>query len=180
MIAVVGIVFGLSTYYKTNQGRLFVDGKLLNLWLVGTFIRQAIYSRFSRLLGLMLKSGVNILPALEMMGDVVGNAVMKEGILRVKQEVSEGSGVAQQLKRSGLFPNLLIQMVSAGESSGKIDELLELAADHYDNEVERMTKNIEAIIEPAFILILGLFVTVLVLGVFLPMWNLYGIIGAEA
>lgn len=180
LVLILGVSFAIYRFYSTKKGRFFLDGKMLNMWLIGPFIRQAIYSRFARLLGLMLKSGVNILPALEMVGDVVGNAVIKDSVLRIRQEVSEGGGIAQQMKRSGRFPNLLVQMVGAGESSGQIDELLTLAADHYDTEVERMTKNVESIIEPLFILVLGLFLAVLVLGVFLPMWNLYGIIGAEA
>ena len=132
------------------------------------------------MLGIMLKSGVNILHGLDLVAQIVGNSVVSDAILRIKEKVSEGDSMSAQMRREKMFPVLLIQIIYAGETSGKMDELLVQIAEHYDAELELMTKNMESMIEPVFILMLGLFVGVMALGIFLPMWNLYNLIAAQA
>lgn len=180
IILVGGATGGIIYHYQTHAGRRFWDGLLLKTWLVGAFLRQAIFSRFSRMLGMMLKSGVNILPALELDSEIVGNSVISDAILRVKEGISQGSTMSAQMRREKFFPILIIQMVRAGEASGRVDELLLQVSEHYDAELDRLTKNIESMIEPVFIMMLGIFISILALGIFLPMWNLYGLIGAQA
>jgi MSHA biogenesis protein MshG len=180
LLVVLGAAVGIYYHHRTHAGRRFWDRLLLNSWLVGVFLKQAIYSRFCRMLGLMLKSGVNILPALELVSEIAGNSIVSDSILRIKEGISQGSTMSSLMRKEKLFPVLVIQMVKAGEASGRIDELLIQASEHYDTELDRLTKNIESMIEPLFILMLGTFIAILALGIFLPMWNLYGLIGAQA
>jgi len=176
ILMVVGGTVGLMSHYKTYQGRRFWDGIFLRLGFVGTFIRHSIFSRFTRMFGMMLKSGVDILQALGLVSDIVGNSIVSDAILRIREKVGGGETLSKELRREGMFPGLLIQIVAAGEASGKMDELLVQIAEYYDGEIDLMTKNMESLIEPVFILLLGGFVGVMALGIFLPMWNLYGLI----
>jgi len=180
LIVIVALAAGVGFHYRTHAGRRFWDGLILRLWVLGIFLKNAIFSRFSRMLGIMLKSGVNVLEGLELVAQIVGNSIISDAILRIKQQVSQGETISAQMKREGIFPSLLIQMVFAGETSGRMDELLMQIAEHYDAEVDLMTKNIETMIEPIFVILLGFFIALMALGIFLPMWNLYGVIAEKA
>lgn len=171
---------GLMFYVRTPSGRRWWDGSLLKIWIAGGFLRNSIYARFARMLGVMLKSGVDILRALELTSQLLGNTVLSDALMKVKEGVKEGESLAARMRREPLFPSLLVQMVNAGEESGRVDELLTQIADFYDSELEIMIKNMEALIEPVFILILAVFVVILALGIFLPIWSLYDAIQATA
>ncbi len=180
LLGVVGLGAAIFYHYRTYKGRRFWDGLLLKAGFIGLFIRQSIFSSFARMLGMMLKSGVDILQSLELVASIVGNSIISDAIRRVRDQVSQGEAMSAQMKREGVFPVLLIQLVSAGEASGKIDELLLEISEYYDLEIDLMTKNMESLIEPIFILVLGFFITVMALGIFLPMWNLYSLIQTQA
>ncbi len=176
VIAAAGLIFfGVRRHYKTETGRLFWDGQLTRIWILGPFFRQAMFSRFSRMLGMMLKSGVNILQALDLVADVVDNAMLRRSILKVREKVSQGHPMAEPMSHDDVFPLLVVQIVRVGEESGKMDDLLVQISSYYDSELDVMAKNMESLIEPFFILMLGVLVLVLALGIFLPMWNLYGV-----
>jgi len=176
----IGLVFAFIYHYKTHSGRRFWDKILLNFPSFGAFIRDSVFSRFSRMLGLMLKSGVNILQGLELVAEIVQNSVVSDSINRVKTRVSEGDTMAGQMKQDGIYPLLLVQMIHVGEESGRLDELLMQIAEFYDAELEVMTKNLETMIEPFFIVVLAGFVMIMALGIFLPMWNLFSVIQQAA
>lgn len=180
LIGAVGIGVAVFYHYRTYKGRRFWDGVLLKAGFVGLFIRQSIFSSFARMLGMMLKSGVDILQSLELVASIAGNSVISDSIRRVRDQVSQGEAMSVQMKREGVFPTLLIQLVTAGEASGKMDELLMQIAEYYDLEIDLMAKNMESLIEPIFVLMLGFFVAVMALGIFLPMWNLYSLIQTQA
>lgn len=176
----LGVAVGIYYHYRTALGRLFWDGLMLRVPIFGEFIRNSIFSRFARMLGLMLKSGVNILQALELIADIVGNRLVADSILRIKEQVAQGDSLANQMRQEGLFPLLLIQIVHVGEESGKVDDLLLQIAGFYDDELEVMTKNMETLIEPIFIVMLAGFVMIMALGIFLPMWNMFSVIQQAA
>jgi len=180
ILAIVGLTALYTSHYRTPKGQRFWDQRFLDMPVAGLFIKVAIYARFSRMMGIMLKSGVPILDVLRLMSSVAGNAVIGDKIIKIREEVSQGDQLSVLMKRSEVFPNLMIQMVSVGEATGKMDELLLLVSDHYDAELDRLTKNMESLIEPLFIVMLAIFVLVLALGIFLPMWDLYGLIGTGA
>ncbi len=172
--------FLIRRHYKTEAGRLFWDGAMLKVWIFGDFFKQAVLSRFTRMLGMMLKSGVNILQALELVAEVVDNATLRRSILKVREKVSQGHAMAEQMGADPIFPTIIVQIVRVGEESGKMDELLIQISSFYDSELDVMTKNMESMIEPFFIVMLAALVLVLALGIFLPMWNIYGVIQKSA
>src|SRR3990167_7720015 len=133
----------IRRHYKTESGRLFWDGAMLRVWVFGDFFKQAVLSRFTRMLGMMLKSGVNILQALELVAEVVDNATLRRSILRVRENVSQGHAMAEQMGNDPIFPTIVVQIVRVGEESGKMDELLIQISSFYDSELDVMTKNME-------------------------------------
>ncbi len=180
LLILAAAAIAVYKHYHTEKGRLFWDGKLLRVWLIGPFMTHAIFSRFTRMLGMMLKSGVNILQGLELIAEIVGNAVMRETILRIRERVSQGSSMAEQMSHEKIFSPIVVQIVRVGEESGKMDDLLLQISNYYDSELDLMAKNIEALIEPFFILMLAALVLIMALGIFLPMWNLYGVVIQQA
>jgi len=180
LMVVAGAAGAIAWHYRTYAGRRFWDGFMLKVYLLGDCIRLGIFSRFSRIMGLMLKSGVDILPAFELVSQTLGNAIIADAVLKIREEVSQGNTIANQMRKSVIFPTLIIQMVNVGESTGKLDELLLQVAEHYDAELDRMVKNIEVLIEPMFIILIGVFVSILALGIFLPMWDMNSLIAQQA
>ena len=129
-------------------------------------------SRFARITAILMKSGVPILEVLDLSAKTCGNVIIARAISNIKESVNQGKGMSEPMKISGLFPNVVIQMVAAGEQTGKVDELLLNVADYYDIESGYMIKNLTTYIEPILILVLGVMVLIMALAIFLPMWNL--------
>jgi len=181
LLILLGIGIGVAFFYhyRSPQGRRFWDALAFKAPILRDFVRYAVFSRFGRMLGILLKSGVSILTSLELLAQIVGNSVVADAILRTKDKIAQGEMMSAQMRREGLFPNLLIQMVHAGEISGKVDELVMEIAEYYESELDMITRNVESLIEPIFIFILASFVLVLALGIFLPMWNMYSLITSQ-
>src|SRR3989338_1900382 len=133
-LGLAAIVIGVIYHYRTYAGRRFWDKLLLRVPVFGVFIRNSVFSRFSRMLGLMLKSGVNILQALELIASIVQSSIVSDSILKIKEHVSQGETMAEQMKSDQLYPLLLVQMVHIGEESGRMDELLLQISTFYDDE----------------------------------------------
>jgi len=129
-------------------------------------------SRFARVTAILMKSGVPILEILDLVGNTTGNVIIKRAITNIRQSVNQGQGMSEPMKITGLFPPVVIQMVYAGEQTGKVDDLLLSVADYYDRESEYMIKNLTTYIEPLLIFFLALGVLLMALAIFLPMWNL--------
>ncbi|MCB9799394.1 MAG: type II secretion system F family protein [Candidatus Omnitrophica bacterium] len=180
VIALIVTALLARRHYQTADGKRFWHRLVLNLPIAGEFLKLAMFARFSRMLGMMLKSGVNVLQALEMIAEIAGNVVVSEAVLRVREKVGGGEGIAAQMAQEEVFPPLLVQITGVGEESGKMDELLLQIAGYYEGELEIMAKNMESLIEPIFILLLAGFVLLLALGIFLPMWNMNTIIQQSA
>jgi len=176
LLAAIGIVI----HYHSHHGRRFWDSLMLKMPVFGTFFKDTIFSRFARMLGMMLKSGVNILQGLELIADIVENSIVSDSIVNMKKAVTEGDALSNQMRHEGMYPILLVQIVKVGEESGKMDELLMQIAEFYDAEIEIMTKNMESMIEPFFIFVLAGFVIIMALGIFLPMWNMFAVIQKAA
>ena len=140
LILLISAGTGLFFYIRTPSGRRFWDGGLLKLWIAGGFLKNSIYARFARMLGVMLKSGVDILQALDLTAQLLGNTVLSDALIKVREGVKEGESLAARMRREPVFPSLLVQMVNAGEESGRVDELLTQIADFYDSELEIMIK----------------------------------------
>ncbi len=168
----LSLLIVLKRYVKTKRGRYFWDYLQYRIPVLGPLFLKIGLSRFTHTLGMLNRSGIPILQALEMTSTTVDNILLAQSIEGVKQRVSEGSSLTDALKESGRFTPLVTQMISVGESSGTLDEMLSRVTDYYDVEVENAMKKLPTYIEPLLTLFLGGVVLLLALAVFLPWWNL--------
>lgn len=167
VLAVIGGWF-FKRYSKSPSGRLKLDGYSLKAPIFGELFRKIAISRFSRTLGTLLQSGVQLLQALEIVKNVVNNRVLTEAIDSTKHSVREGESIAEPLKRSGQFPPMVIHMIAVGEKTGALETMLEKVADSYDMEVNTTVGNLTTLLEPLMILIMGGMVSFIVLSILLP------------
>jgi len=173
VIAAVGIfIFWFRRYIKTEKGRYKFDFYLLRLPLFGQLYLKLIVARFSRTLGALVKSGVSILEALSVTEKTVGNSVISRVIDNIRSAITEGQSLTEPFKASGVFPATVIQMVSLGEKSGKLDQMLTEVANFYDREVDYTVRNITTALEPLLLLAMGAMVAFIALSVLLPIFNL--------
>jgi type IV pilus assembly protein PilC len=166
--AVLGIVFGR----RTEPGRKAWDWLKINLPLVGPMVRKVALSRSVRTLGTLLKSGVPMLDALQMSASVSGNWFYERHWRRVAEEVTGGATVHSALNGNPLFPRVLVQMIASGESTGKLDVVLERVSNHYDQEVESALKTVTSLLEPLLITVMGAVVGGIGLALLLPIFQL--------
>jgi MSHA biogenesis protein MshG len=159
-------------YLKTENGRYFWDKIKTRIPVLGPLFQKIGLSRFSNTFGMLNRSGIPILQALEITSTTVDNVLLSQSIQSVQQKVREGSSLTDALKESGRFTPLVIQMISVGESSGTLDEMLIRVTDYYDVEVDNALKKLPTYIEPLLTLFLGGVVLLLALAVFLPWWNM--------
>ncbi|MDP3730517.1 MAG: type II secretion system F family protein, partial [Candidatus Omnitrophota bacterium] len=159
-------------YSRTERGALFIDGLKLNLPIAGLLYRKVSIARFARTLSTLLSSGVPILTALDITKEVAGNKILENIITNVRKYVEKGERLAEPLKVSGEFPPDVIQMISVGEESGGLDEMLEKIADFYDMTVGYAIKKLTTIIEPLFLMIMGVMIGVIMASMLLPIFDM--------
>jgi type II secretion system protein F len=172
ILAGVLLGFGFAHYARTPAGRLQIDGIKLRVILLGDLFRKLAVARFARTLGTLLRSGVPMLQALDIVRDVTGNVVLAGAIDEVKVGVRGGSGVAAPLGRTAVFPPLALQMISVGEETGKLDEMLVQVAEYFDKEVRAQVKRLTSLLEPALLLVGGLVVGFVVLSMFSAIFSI--------
>ena len=169
--AVVGFVF----YYRTNSGRHVVDRILLRTPIFGPLIQKSSIASFSSTFGLLLKSGVNIVEAIEITKGTAGNAIVEDVLSETKDAVQRGEQVSFTMAKYPLvFPPLVSSMVAIGEETGAVDGMLEKVSDFYEREVDEAVDALTAALEPAMIVFLGIVVGFIVAGMFLPMFAIIG------
>ena len=151
---------------RTPEGRLAWDRFRLRVVLIGDLTRKVAVARFARTLGTLLRSGVPMLQALDIVRDVAGNVVLSEAVDEVKAGVRGGAGVAGPLSRSGVFPQLALQMIGVGEETGRLDDMLVQVADYFDKDVRNTVKSLTALLEPVLLLVGGVVVAFVVLSMF--------------
>jgi type IV pilus assembly protein PilC len=173
------IIFGIAfrQYYKTDKGRLVIDSFLLKSPVFGILLRKVAVARFTRTMSTMLSSGVAILDALDIVAKTSGNRVLENAIYTVRSGIAEGRTMADPLQASGVFPAMVCQMISVGESTGALDAMLEKIADFYDEEVDQAVENLTAMIEPLMIVFLGIVVGGLIVAMYLPIFKMAGAVG---
>jgi len=171
-------IIGITVYLlfkkiiDTKEGRLKLDYFKLKIYVFGPLFLKISMSRFSRTLSLMIKSGVPIIRALEVVSGVMGNVVLQNTINLLKNAIIEGKALVEPMETSSHFPDLVVQMVAVGEETGKLDDMLLKVAEYYEREVDYTIKKLSSLIEPVVLLILAVMVTFLALAIFLPMWNI--------
>jgi len=142
--------------------------------IVGTLVRKVAVAKFTRTLGTMLQSGVPILEALNVVAKTAGNKIIEGAVFRVADSIAEGRPIAEPLEESGVFPNMVVQMINVGESVGALDTMLEKIADFYDGEVDQAVENLTAMIEPLMMVVLGGMIGGLVDAMYLPIFSMAG------
>jgi len=171
-VAIGILIFSFNKFINTKQGRPLWDNLKLKIPVFGPLVLKLTMSRFARITGTLMHSGVPLLRILELAAGGVGNVIISRTIGNIRTNVIEGKGMAEPMKFSGMFPPVVVQMVSVGESVGKVDELLLHVSNYYDSQIEYTISNLTSLIEPILIFFLGCVVLFMALGIFLPMWNL--------
>lgn len=173
IIAVVVVaIFIFKKIYATEKGKLKIDGLLLHAPVAGVLIRKVAVAKFTRTLSTMLESGVPILDALQVVAKTAGNKVIEQAVFHVADSIAEGRPIAEPLEESGVFPNMVVQMINVGESVGALDAMLEKIADFYDEEVDQAVENLTAMIEPFMMVFLGGMIGGLVVAMYLPIFTM--------
>ena len=167
-----GTVMAVKWYYGTEQGRWNIDGIKLRLPIVGELIQKMAISRFSRTLGTLVNSGVPVLRALEIVAETAGNVVIARAVDDARNAVREGQRISHPLAASGMFPQMVTQMIDIGEETGRMSEMLVKVATFYDNEVDVAVKALTSLIEPLLIIFLGGIVGFIVGSIMVPMFGL--------
>src|SRR5437867_5572486 len=171
-------VFGLNRYYQTAPGRLQIDTMLLKTPVLGDVLRKAAVSRFTRTLGTLISSGVSILDGLEITAKTAGNRVIQDAIMESRASIAGGETISGPLKKSAVFPPMVISMINVGEQTGGLDEMLTKIADFYDEEVDAAVSGLLAMMEPAMIVFLGVVVGGMVIAMYLPIFDMVNAAGA--
>jgi type IV pilus assembly protein PilC len=172
LLGIVALVGGLLYFRRTDQGRRTIDWLKINIPVIGPMIRKVIISRSIRTLGTMVKSGVSMLDALNLTAEVCGNCYYREAWLTVVGQVTEGRRICDAIGGNPLFPGTLIQMISSGEETGRLDDVLEKVSSYYDRDLELSIKTTTSLIEPVMIVLMGFVVGGIAMALLLPIFQL--------
>ena len=175
LIAVGGFIvflFLLRRYYSTENGKRRIDGILLRAPIFGTLIRKVAVAKFTRTLGTMLSSGVPLLDALQICAKTAGNKVVEEAVFKTKDSIEEGKTIAEPLEETGVFPPMVVQMISVGEATGALDAMLSKIADFYDDEVDTAVEALTSLMEPMMMVFLGGAIGFVVIAMYLPIFKM--------
>ncbi len=180
LVVVFMLTFVIPTftkaYYRSEKGRSIIDALLLKLPVIGTLIRKVAVARFTRTLGTLVSSGVPILEGLRITARTAGNKVVEKAVMQCRAAVTAGKTLAEPLKASGVFPPMVIQMISVGEQTGALDEMLTKIAVFYEAEVDTAVDALTSIIEPIMIVVMGGIVGGMVISMYLPMFKLISVV----
>ncbi|MBI4593134.1 MAG: type II secretion system F family protein [Candidatus Rokubacteria bacterium] len=171
-----GFVFALRRYYRTDQGSRVIDTLLLKVPVVGMLVRKVAVARFTRTLGTLISSGVPILEGLRITARSAGNRVVEKAVMQARAAVTAGRTLADPLKASPVFPPMVVHMISVGENTGALDQMLGKIADFYDDEVDAAVTALTSLLEPLMIVFLGVIVGGLVVAMYLPIFRMVTLI----
>jgi type IV pilus assembly protein PilC len=173
----IGTFIAIKRYYATPNGKLVIDRTLLKAPVLGDVLRKSAVSRFTRTLGTLISSGVSILDGLEITAKTAGNRVIQDAIMESRASIAGGETIAAPLKKSQVFPPMVISMIAVGEQTGGLDEMLSKIADFYDEEVDAAVSGLLALMEPVMIVFLGVVVGGMVVAMYLPIFDMVNAAG---
>ncbi len=174
--SIIGSIVAFRQYRKTSGGRMATDKLFLKIPVIGELIRKVAVARFSRTLGTLISSGVPIQDGLEISAKSAGNKVVEKVVYEVKRDVASGKTVSEPLARSDVFPPMVVQMISVGESTGSLDQMLSKVADFYDDEVDNTVQNLTVLLEPAMMVFLGVVIGFIVVALYMPIFKLGSVV----
>ncbi len=170
--AIAGLVVAWRLIRRSGPGRYQTDKLFLKLPVFGELLTKTAVARFTRTLGTMLSSGVPILEALDICARTSGNKVIEEAVFSVRDAISEGRTVAEPLTETGVFPDMVCQMISVGEATGALDVMLNKVADFYEDEVDQAVENLTSMLEPMIMAFLGIVIGGLVIAMYMPIFSM--------
>ncbi|MEW5725375.1 MAG: type II secretion system F family protein [Thermodesulfobacteriota bacterium] len=177
IVALIIFFYGLKRFINTAKGRVVFDRVLLLAPVFGTLVRKVAVAKFTRTLSTMMASGVPILASLDIVARTAGNKIVEEAILDTRGAIAEGRSIADPLMESGVFPTMVVQMISVGEESGALDTMLSKIADFYDEEVDAAVEALTSMIEPLLMVFLGGAIGTLVIAMYLPIFGMASAVG---
>jgi type IV pilus assembly protein PilC len=179
--AILGILIGLPTvvkqYYKTTDGRKFIDEFLLMIPVMGELVRKGGIAKITRTLSTLLGAGVRIMDSIDIAATTAGNVILERDLLRAKDAISKGKNLAEPLSQSKHFPQMVCQMIRVGEDTGNLDAMLGKIADFYESEVEATAEAMTSLIEPLLMVFLGGIIAVIVVAMYLPIFTMASAVG---
>ena len=177
LLGIAMAVVLVQRYYKTDNGQLVIDRLLLNVPIFGPLQRKTAIARFTRTLGTLVASGVSILDGLEITARTAGNRVVHDAIMESRASIAGGETISEPLKKSGVFPPMVVSMINVGEQTGGLDEMLTKIADFYDEEVDAAVEALLAAMEPLMIVFLGTVVGGMIVAMYLPIFDMINAVG---
>jgi len=174
IMAVALLAFGWAfrTYYGTDGGKRIVDGTMLKMPILGDILRKIAVARFCRTLATLISSGVPILDGLEITARTSGNSVIEDAVMVTRKSIERGETIASPLRETKVFPPMVVQMISVGETTGALDTMLAKIADFYEDEVDTAVAGLLTLLEPVMIAFLGVVVGGIVIAMYLPIFDL--------
>jgi type IV pilus assembly protein PilC len=173
MAAVLALaIFGIRYYYQTYKGRRVIDKILLKAPVLGVILTKIAVARFCRTLGTLITSGVPILDGLQITAKTAGNAIIEDAVMETRKSIEQGKTIAEPLKKTKVFPPMVVQMISVGEQTGAMESMLSKIADFYEDEVDNAVDGMMSLLEPMMILFLGVVIGGIVVSMYMPMFSL--------
>ena len=172
LILAIGGGYAFSRYIKTEKGRLWFDNLKLNMPILGDLFRKVAVAKFTRTLSTLVRSGVNIITALEIVGKTSGNVVIERAVTKTKMSIQEGESISAPLTQTGVFPPMVTRMIAVGERTGALEEMLQKIADFYEEQVDAAVSALTSLIEPILIVFMGVVIGGIVICMYLPIFNL--------
>ena len=177
LILIVALILGYKIYNSTENGRYKLDSLKLKLPIFGKLLRKVVLSRFAHTFSMCVRSGIELLAALDIAKETVGNRRIEKAIEGIKESVNIGERLSTSLRASGEFPPIVVRMMAVGEKSGALSETVEKVASFYDKEVASSIKKIFTLFEPIMIVFMGIVVGLIALSLFMPMFKMVQSIG---
>lgn len=178
IIVVVGIVVGIQMYKRTDNGKHNLDKLKLKIPVFGVLQTKSACASFARTMSTLLQAGMPMIDALEISASTMKNVLFYDGLQKVKNGVSLGLPLSNQLKATGLFPAMVVHMVGIGEETGNVEEMLTNSATYYEEEVEVQTQALTSLMEPIIIVLMAFVVVLLIMAIYQPMIQLYNTLGS--
>jgi len=171
------IYIAFKRFYKTEKGRWTVDSLMLKSPVFGDLLKKVAVAKFSRTLSTMMSSGVPILEGLSIVSKTSGNVVVEDALMKTRQSISEGRTISEPLSETGIFPPMVVQMISVGEATGALDSMLSKIAAFYDDEIDVAVDSMTALLEPVMMVFLGTVVGGMIIAMYLPIFKLASVVG---
>ncbi len=173
---VAGSIYAFKRYYKTDKGQYRIDELKLRAPGVGELATKIAVSRFASTFAQLMHSGVQIIESLEIVGLATGNRVIGDSLLKARKTIEEGEPLSRALESNKYYPRMLVHMLSAGEQTGQVEEMMDKVAEFYDNEVETMLAGLTSLIEPLLMVFVGMIIGTIVVAMFLPIFKMSEIV----